>query len=148
MVANPKNQVVSQNLVEVGNPVVVESPVEVELLRLELLAMVLCLHLIPLSEIEGAFEVVAGSVEQDQFAKVAEVAENQVAEGAQTQVVDHQVEGERKVAEVEPLSEELVDQVVDLLLVVVAVFRPDTSKLRQSPVPSKCRPMPPEVALA
>jgi len=80
MAANPKNRGVSQNLVEVGNPVVVESLAEVEPLRLELLATVSHLHLSPLSEIEGAFEVAAGLVEQDQFAKVAEVAGNSVAE--------------------------------------------------------------------
>jgi len=80
MAANPKNRGVSQNLVEVGNPVVVESLVEVEPLRLELLATVLCLHLNLLSEIEVVFAVVADLVEQDQFEKAVVVAETQVAE--------------------------------------------------------------------
>ena len=80
---------------------------------------------------------------------VVVVAENRVAEVAQIPAVDHQVEGERKVAEVEPLSVESVELVVaPLQVVVAAVFRPDTPKLRQSPAPSKCRPVPPEVAPA
>jgi hypothetical protein len=80
---------------------------------------------------------------------VVEVAESRVAEVAQIPAVDHLVEGERKVAEVEPLSVESVELVVaPLQVVVAAVFRPDTSKLRQSPAPSKCRPVLPEVAPA
>ena len=79
---------------------------------------------------------------------VVEVAESRVAEVAQILAVDHLVEGERKVAEVEPLSVESVELVVAPLQVVAAVFRPDTSKLRQSPAPSKCRPVLPEVAPA
>jgi hypothetical protein len=171
--ANPKNLGAFQNLVEVGNLVEAESLAEVEPLRLELPATVSHLPLNPLSEIEGVFVVAVDLVEQDQFVKVAGVvgsrvverpvewdevemaetvvvvAENQVAEVAQIPAVDHQVEGERKVAEVEPLSVESVELVVaPLQVVVAAVFRPDTSKLRQFPAPSKCRPVPPEVAPA
>jgi hypothetical protein len=171
--ANPKNLGAFQSLVEVGNLVEAESLAEVEPLRLELPATVSHLPLNPLSEIEGVFVVAVDLVEQDQFVKVAGVvgsrvverpvewdevemaetvvvvAENQVAEVAQIPAVDHQVEGERKVAEVEPLSVESVELVVaPLQVVVAAVFRPDTSKLRQSPAPSKCRPVPPEVAPA
>jgi len=166
MVANLKNRVVSQNLAEAGNPVVAESLAEIEPLRLKLLAMVAQFLPSPLSEIEVVFVVVEGLVEQNQFAKVVVVvgnlvAEHQavldgfvaavvdagslVAEVAQIPVVDRLVEGERKVAGVEPLSVGLVDLAADLSQVVVAVFRPDTSKSHQSLVPSKCRPMPPEV---
>ena len=80
MVANLKNRVVSQNLAEVGNPVAAESLAEFESLRLEPLAMVLCLPLIPLSEIEGVFAAAVDLVEQDRFAKAVGVAENRVAE--------------------------------------------------------------------
>ncbi len=171
--ANPKNLGAFQNLVEVGNLVEAESLAEVEPLRLELLATVSHLPLNPLSEIEGVFVVAVDLVEQDQFVKVAGVvgsrvverpvewdevemaetvvvvAENQVAEVAQIPAVDHLFEGERKVAEVEPLSVESVELVVaPLQVVVAAVFRPDTSKLRQFPAPSKCRPVLPEVAPA
>jgi hypothetical protein len=171
--ANPKNLGAFQNLVEVGNLVEAESLAEVEPLRLELPATVSHLPLNPLSEIEGVFVVAVDLVEQDQFVKVAGVvgsrvverpvewdevemaetvvvvAENQVAEVAQILAVDHPVEGERKVVEVEPLSVESVELVVvPLQVVAAAVFRPDTSKLRQSPAPSKCRPVLPEVAPA
>lgn len=77
---NLKNRVVSQNLVEVGNPVVVESLAEVEPLRLELPAMVAHFPLSLLSGIEGVFAVVECSVEQDEFAKAVVVVENRVAE--------------------------------------------------------------------
>jgi hypothetical protein len=80
MAASPKNQGVFQNLVEAGNPVVAESLAEIEPLRLEPLAMVLCLPLIPLSEIEGVFAAAVDLVEQDRFAKAVGVAENRVAE--------------------------------------------------------------------
>jgi hypothetical protein len=83
----------------------------------------------------------------DEFAAAVEGAGSRVAEGAQIPAVDRRVEGERKVAEVEPLSAELADPAVDLLQVAAVVFRPDTSKSRQSLAPSKCRPMPPKVAL-
>jgi len=171
--ANPKNLGAFQSLVEVGNLVEAESLAEVEPLRLELPATVSHLPLNPLSEIGGVFVVAVDLVEQDQFVKVAGVvgsrvverpvewdevemaetvvvvAENQVAEVAQIPAVDHLFEGERKVAEVEPLSVESVELVVaPLQVVVAAVFRPDTSKLRQFPAPSKCRPVLPEVAPA
>ena len=80
MVANPKNRVVFQNLVEVGNLVAAESLVEVELLRLEPLATVSHLPLSLLSEIEGVLAVAVDLVEQDQFAKAVVVAGSRVAE--------------------------------------------------------------------
>ena len=80
-----------------------------------------------------------------EFVVVAGDAGNPVAEGAQIPAVDRQVEDERM--EVEPLSAESVELVVDLLQVAAVVFHPDTSKSRQSLAPSKCRPVPPKVAL-